>query len=104
MLKSQDFRQLLVMILKELEGAESLVRGDVVSPHSMLKGTRLTSLSELFRAAVANSPAARSCSSLAATGLDLRVSKTAFRACVWAWRIKSDIGDDGQQWRCALPK
>ena len=44
----------------------------------------LTSWSELFCAAVANSPAAKSCSSLAATGLDLRVSSTAFRAWVWA--------------------
>lgn len=41
-----------------------------------------TSLSELFWAAVANSPAARSCSSLAATGFDLRVSRTALRAWV----------------------
>ena len=44
----------------------------------------LTSGSEVPCAAVANSPAARSCSSLAATGFDLRVSETALRAWVWA--------------------
>jgi hypothetical protein len=40
----------------------------------------LTSALAVFWAAFANSAAARSCSSLAATGFDRRVSRTAFRA------------------------
>jgi hypothetical protein len=53
------------------------------------KEMRDTSRSLLLWAAVANSPAAKSCSSLAATGFDLRVSRTALRAWVWACRCQT---------------
>lgn len=45
---------------------------------------RLTSVSLVVLAAFANSPAARSCSSLAAIGFALWVSMEAFRAWEWA--------------------
>jgi hypothetical protein len=45
---------------------------------------RIVSGSDDSLAAVANSAAARSCSSLAATGLERLVSTAALRACVWA--------------------
>lgn len=84
MLKPENLREFLVVLLQQMEGSKGLC-GDQSTFGPSYVGTTLrkrTSRSELCWAAVANSPAARSCSSLAATGFDLRVSRTALRAWV----------------------
>lgn len=110
MLEPQYLGQFLMVLFEEVQGAESLWERDPVSAgynHTTRRNTRLTSWSELFCAAVANSPAARSCSSLAATGFDLRVSSTAFLAWVCAWEDGiSQSEERGQNvWcDCDLPR
>lgn len=85
MLEAEDLGKFLVVLLKQLERPESLPHRRVRIAFSYRTDVRdHTSRSEVPWLAIANSPAARSCSSLAARGFDLRVSKRAFRAWVWA--------------------
>lgn len=82
MTKFQDLPELFVMLFEEMKRSKRLdqvsARTARAQEHKGHQG--LTSASAVLRAAFANSTAARSCSSLAATGFDRRVSRTAFRA------------------------
>lgn len=72
-----------MVLLEQMKRAQCLESALVKTIDTVeVTGMTRTSGSALLWAAVANSPAARSCSSLAATGFDLRVSNNAFRACV----------------------
>jgi hypothetical protein len=85
MTKFQDLPELFVMLFEEMKRSKCLdqvsARTARAQEHKGHQGHQgLTSASAVLRAAFANSTAARSCSSLAATGFDRRVSRTAFRA------------------------
>jgi hypothetical protein len=88
MTKFQDLPELFVMLFEEMKRSKRLdqvsartARAQEHKGHQGHQGHQsLTSASAVLRAAFANSTAARSCSSLAATGFDRRVSSTAFRA------------------------
>jgi hypothetical protein len=90
MLKAENLGKSLVVLFEKAQRTEGLIVRMLISRVNFgifKRPRRLDEISNTSRsphpcAAVANSPAARSCSSLAATGFDFRVSKTALRAWV----------------------